>query len=45
MPGLEINRVAEIIVTPGTAGPGRRGSGYRVTTNVVLTAAHVVCGA
>lgn len=42
MPGLEAGRIAEILVTLGTSGPGRRGSGYRVTTQTVLTAAHVV---
>ncbi len=42
MPGLEVDRVAEILVTLGADGPGRRGSGYRVTTTIVLTAAHVV---
>lgn len=37
-------RVAEVIVTlPG--GERRRGSGYRVATGAVLTAAHVVAGA
>jgi hypothetical protein len=36
-------RVAEVIVTVG--GQRRRGSGYRVTTGAVLTAAHVVAGA
>ena len=44
MPGLEIGRVAEIVITRGALEPGRRGSGYRVTTGTVLTAAHVVCG-
>lgn len=42
MPGLEAGRVAETLVTLGTSEPGRRGSGYRVTTQTVLTAAHVV---
>ncbi|GGS86451.1 effector-associated domain 2-containing protein [Streptomyces chromofuscus] len=37
--GLDAARVAEIIVG---GRPGRRGSGYRVTTDCVLTAAHVV---
>ena len=45
MPGLEVDRVAEIIVTLGAAEPGQRGSGYRVTADTVLTAAHVVHGA
>jgi tetratricopeptide (TPR) repeat protein len=43
--GLEIGRVAEILVTLGPGVPGRRGSGYRVGTHTVLTAAHVVAGA
>jgi Trypsin-like peptidase domain len=42
MPGLEPGRVAEILVTVRTSEPRRRGSGYRVTTQTVLTAAHVV---
>ena len=42
-PGIDPHRVAEVIVT-GADG-GRRGSGYRVATNVVLTAAHVVADA
>ena len=42
VPGLEVNRVAEILVTVGRNERGRRGSGYRVTTQTVLTAAHVV---
>lgn len=42
MPELEAGRVAEVLVTTGTSRPGRRGSGYRVTTHTVLTAAHVV---
>lgn len=42
MPELEARQVAEILVTTGTSQPGRRGSGYRVTTLTVLTAAHVV---
>lgn len=44
MPGLEVGRVAEVIVT-AAAGPGKRGSGYLVGPEVVLTAAHVVAGA
>ncbi|MER6144693.1 trypsin-like peptidase domain-containing protein [Streptomyces sparsogenes] len=44
MPGLEVGRVAEVIVT-AAAGPGKRGSGYLVGPGVVLTAAHVVAGA
>ncbi|MBV7698248.1 trypsin-like peptidase domain-containing protein [Streptomyces sp. TRM70350] len=39
--GLDVARVAEILVA---ARPGRRGSGYRVTSECVLTAAHVVAG-
>lgn len=42
MRGLEAGRVAEILVTVRTSEPGRRGSGYRVMTQTVLTAAHVV---
>ena len=42
MSGLEVDRVAEILVTLSADGPGRRGSGYRVTAQTVLTAAHVV---
>ena len=42
VPGLEVDRVAEILVTVGRNERGRRGSGYRVTTQTVLTAAHVV---
>src|SRR5260370_2898250 len=42
MAGMELNRVAELLVTPGKPGPGRRGSGYYVTASAVLTAAHVV---
>jgi hypothetical protein len=39
--GVDPHRVAEVIVT-GPDGVGRRGSGYRVASGVVLTAAHVV---
>ncbi len=39
--GLDPHRVAEVLVAT-LDGPGRRGSGYRVTAAVVLTAAHVV---
>src|SRR5205823_10736253 len=42
--GLDPARVAEIIVTR-QGGGRRRGSGYRVSTSTVLTAAHVVEGA
>ena len=45
MPELEVGRVAEILVTLGADEPERRGSGYRVTAETVLTAAHVVDGA
>ncbi|WP_394615958.1 trypsin-like peptidase domain-containing protein [Lentzea sp. JNUCC 0626] len=40
---LDRSRVAELIVT--RAGERHRGSGYRVRTDAVLTAAHVVDGA
>jgi tetratricopeptide (TPR) repeat protein len=43
-PGIDPHRVAEVIVT-SRDGAGRRGSGYRVRSRVVLTAAHVVAGA
>ncbi|OLT06465.1 hypothetical protein BJF90_16975 [Pseudonocardia sp. CNS-004] len=43
-PGVDPHRVAEVIVT-GPDGTRRRGSGYRVASGVVLTAAHVVDGA
>ncbi|MDF5752797.1 NB-ARC domain-containing protein [Spongiactinospora sp. TRM90649] len=43
-PGVDPGRVAEILVARDGAVPGRRGSGYRVTSGVVLTAAHVVRG-
>lgn len=39
--GVEAGRVAEVIVEV-TGGGRRRGSGYRVSTGAVLTAAHVV---
>jgi Trypsin-like peptidase domain len=42
--GVDPHRVAEVIVT-ASDGPGRRGSGYRVASGVVLTAAHVVADA
>ncbi|MFD8379202.1 trypsin-like peptidase domain-containing protein [Streptomyces sp. NPDC059679] len=42
MPGLDPDRVAEIIVKRGDGRPGERGSGYLVTGRTVLTAAHVV---
>jgi len=45
VPGLEADRVAEILVTPGMDEPARRGSGYRVTAQTVLTSEHVVRGA
>jgi Trypsin-like peptidase domain len=40
--GIDPERVAELLVTPAQPGPGRRGSGYRVSASAVLTAAHVV---
>ncbi len=40
--GIDPERVAELLVTPAQPGPGRRGSGYRVSESAVLTAAHVV---
>jgi Trypsin-like peptidase domain len=40
--GIDPERVAELLVTPVKPGPGRRGSGYRLSASVVLTAAHVV---
>jgi hypothetical protein len=40
--GIDPERVAEMIVTPSSTGPDRRGSGYRISESVVLTAAHVV---
>ncbi|MFI5684874.1 trypsin-like peptidase domain-containing protein [Streptomyces sp. NPDC051636] len=40
--GLEIARVAEVIVGRPGGVPGRRGSGYRVGDRYVLTAAHLV---
>lgn len=43
-PGLDPSRVAELLVKTGGGGPGRRGSGYRVSASNVLTAAHVVSG-
>jgi hypothetical protein len=42
MPELQAGQVAEILVTPGGSRPRRRGSGYQVTTQTVLTAAHVI---
>ncbi|HSV64583.1 MAG TPA: NACHT domain-containing protein [Mycobacteriales bacterium] len=42
--GLDLWRVVQVITTRGV-GAGRRGSGYRMAGNVVLTAAHVVCDA
>ena len=45
VPGLEIDRVAEILINLGTDGRGRRGAGYRATSAIVLTGAHVVHGA
>lgn len=40
--GIDPGRVAELLVTLAEPGSGRRGSGYRVSASVVLTAAHVV---
>ncbi|MFD9632621.1 trypsin-like peptidase domain-containing protein [Streptomyces violascens] len=42
-PGLDPHRIAEIIVETGAGR--RRGSGYRICVDTVLTAAHVVVGA
>ncbi|MEV6727977.1 trypsin-like peptidase domain-containing protein [Streptomyces sp. NPDC051364] len=42
--GLDRRRAVQVITACG-AGAGGRGSGYQVAGNVVLTAAHVVCGA
>src|ERR1022692_1317356 len=43
--GISPARVAEVIVELDSSKPGRRGSGYRISTGVILTAAHVVAGA
>ena len=40
--GIDPERVAELLITTAQAGPGRRGSGYRVSQSAVLTSAHVV---
>ncbi|KAK1178918.1 trypsin-like peptidase domain-containing protein [Streptomyces sp. NBS 14/10] len=48
MPGLDPDRVAEVIVAYETGDGGRkgkRGSGYLITDRTVLTAAHVVADA
>jgi hypothetical protein len=42
VPGLEIGRVAEILVMFDADESAQRGPGYRVTAETVLTAAHVV---
>ncbi|MGC9542784.1 hypothetical protein [Streptomyces sp. UG1] len=42
--GPDATRAVEIIVE-SAEGPGRRGSGYRVTGGTVLTAAHVIAAA
>ncbi|MDT0317281.1 serine protease [Streptomyces millisiae] len=42
--GLDPRRIAELIVTGPDSGR-RRGSGYRITDSLVLTAAHVVVDA
>ncbi len=41
--GFDRHRVMEVFARP-VNGPGRVGSGYRVTETVVLTAGHVVTG-
>ena len=43
--GIEIERVAEIIVTAPDGKPKRRGSGYLIAADTVRTSAHVVQGA
>jgi Transposase IS116/IS110/IS902 family/Trypsin-like peptidase domain len=43
--GIDLERVAELLVELHGSVPGRRGSGYRVSASAVLTAAHVVRGA
>ena len=40
--GIDPERVAEVLVELAGHGPGRRGSGYRISAEAVLTAAHVV---
>ncbi|HEX3213471.1 MAG TPA: trypsin-like peptidase domain-containing protein, partial [Actinomycetota bacterium] len=40
--GIDPERVAEVLVELDGHGPGRRGSGYRISAEAVLTAAHVV---
>jgi hypothetical protein len=40
--GIDPERVAELLIDLHGSGPGRRGSGYRVSASAVLTAAHVV---
>jgi hypothetical protein len=40
---LDIGRVAEVL-WQGISGPGRRGTGYRVSEHHVITSAHVVAG-
>ncbi|MFG2830634.1 trypsin-like peptidase domain-containing protein [Streptomyces sp. NPDC048434] len=42
--GLDLRRVVQVVTTQ-RAGTGRRGSGYRVSGQMVLTAAHVVSDA
>lgn len=46
-PGLDPHRIAEVIteVVTATGRCGRRGSGYRISADTVLTAAHTVAGA
>ena len=41
--GFDRHRVMEVFAKP-VDGPGRVGSGYRVTDTAVLTAEHVVTG-
>ena len=41
--GFDRDRVMEVFARP-VKGPGRVGSGYRVTETAVLTAGHVVTG-
>jgi len=40
--GLDPKRVAVLRVTHAQSGAGRRGSGYRVSASIVLTAEHVI---
>ncbi|MDQ3403787.1 MAG: trypsin-like peptidase domain-containing protein, partial [Actinomycetota bacterium] len=45
MRAVHAERLAAILVNDGPGTAGRRGSGYRITATLVLTAAHVVEGA